>query len=168
MKALSIKEPWISLIANGEKTIETRTWRTAYRGRLLLVGSKRPEGEFSGMAACTAKIIDCRLMNREDAEAAKCPYIPGLYAWVLEDVKKLEEPFPVKGSLGIYEIGLYEYGGDWRITSDPILQCMGCSHWQVKRGTLEEFCDHPLGRLEIPCPVFDKQVGNRQFATRRR
>jgi len=112
MKALSIKEPWISKIANGKKTIETRTWRTAYRGRILLVGSKQPKGVYSGLAVCTAKIVDCRLMNKEDAEAACCPYVPGLYAWMLEDVIKLEDPFPVKGSLGIYEIGLYEYGGD--------------------------------------------------------
>ena len=167
MKALSIKEPWISLIANGEKTIETRTWRTAYRGRILLVGSKKPVGKFSGLAACTAKIVDCRLMNKGDAEAAKCPYIPGLYAWMLEDVKKLESPFPVKGSLGIYEIaGMFEYGC-FTLTDDPIIQCMQCSHWQVRRGTLEELCDHPEGVLEIPCPVFDHQIGNRQFAKRR-
>ena len=112
MKALSIKEPWISLIADGEKTIETRTWRTAYRGRLLLVGSKQPPGRYAGLAACTAKIVDCRLMNKADAEAARCPYIPGLYAWILDDVRKLDKPFPVKGALGIYDIvGMFEYEG---------------------------------------------------------
>jgi hypothetical protein len=39
LKALSIKEPWITLIAEGRKTIETRVWATSYRGPLLLVGS---------------------------------------------------------------------------------------------------------------------------------
>lgn len=31
VKALSVKEPWASLIASGQKTIETRRWRTSYR-----------------------------------------------------------------------------------------------------------------------------------------
>lgn len=44
MKAISIKEPWLSLIFNGEKVYETRTWLTKYRGPLLLVGSKAPAG----------------------------------------------------------------------------------------------------------------------------
>ncbi len=36
MKALSIKQPWAHYIASGQKTIETRTWETKYRGPLLI------------------------------------------------------------------------------------------------------------------------------------
>lgn len=32
VKVLSLKEPWASLIAFGPKRIETRSWRTRYRG----------------------------------------------------------------------------------------------------------------------------------------
>lgn len=32
MKVLSIKEPYATLIANGDKLIETRSWKTNYRG----------------------------------------------------------------------------------------------------------------------------------------
>lgn len=32
MKVLTIRQPWATLIALGEKQIETRSWRTAYRG----------------------------------------------------------------------------------------------------------------------------------------
>lgn len=36
MKAISIKQPWASLIAHGIKDIENRSWRTNYRGRVLI------------------------------------------------------------------------------------------------------------------------------------
>ena len=37
MKALTVYQPWASLIALGEKKIETRSWPTNYRGPLALV-----------------------------------------------------------------------------------------------------------------------------------
>lgn len=47
MKALTIRQPWASLIAAGVKTIETRSWSTRYRGPLAIhAGAHRPtEGE---------------------------------------------------------------------------------------------------------------------------
>lgn len=36
MKALSIKQPWASLIAHGIKDIENRTWKTNFRGRIFI------------------------------------------------------------------------------------------------------------------------------------
>jgi len=36
MKALSLTQPWASLIAIGAKRIETRSWETRYRGRLAI------------------------------------------------------------------------------------------------------------------------------------
>ena len=39
MKALSIKQPWASLIAHGIKDIENRTWATKYRGKVLIHAS---------------------------------------------------------------------------------------------------------------------------------
>lgn len=43
MKALTLHQPWASLIALGAKTIETRSWSTPYRGRLAVhAGAKRP------------------------------------------------------------------------------------------------------------------------------
>ncbi|NLE60710.1 MAG: ASCH domain-containing protein, partial [Planctomycetes bacterium] len=41
MKALSLWEPWASLMRCGAKTIETRSWYTSYRGPLLICGAKR-------------------------------------------------------------------------------------------------------------------------------
>lgn len=44
MKALSIKQPWASLIAKGIKDIENRTWRTKFRGRIYVHASVKSAG----------------------------------------------------------------------------------------------------------------------------
>lgn len=43
MKAITIIQPWASLIALGEKKIETRSWKTCYRGPLLIHAGKKIE-----------------------------------------------------------------------------------------------------------------------------
>jgi len=113
IKAVSIKQPWASLIVEGTKTIETRKWATKYRGPLLLVSSKQVDRygpancvrgpQPLGMALAVANLVDCRIMKRSDEEAACCQEYPGAYAWVLEDVKPIE-PFPVKGQLSLYDV----------------------------------------------------------------
>lgn len=40
IKAISLWEPWASLIRTGAKTYETRSWKTAYRGPLLICAAK--------------------------------------------------------------------------------------------------------------------------------
>jgi hypothetical protein len=40
MKTLSLTQPWATLMALGEKHIETRSWSTNYRGQLLIHASK--------------------------------------------------------------------------------------------------------------------------------
>ena len=43
MKALTVRQPWASLIAAGVKTIETRSWSSEYRGPLAIhAGKHRP------------------------------------------------------------------------------------------------------------------------------
>lgn len=41
MKALSIKQPWASLIAHGIKNVENRTWKTKFRGRIYIHASAK-------------------------------------------------------------------------------------------------------------------------------
>lgn len=36
MKALTIKEPWATLIIDGYKKYEFRSWKTKYRGKILI------------------------------------------------------------------------------------------------------------------------------------
>lgn len=40
MKALTLTEPWASLVAIGAKRIETRSWKTSYRGQLAIHSAK--------------------------------------------------------------------------------------------------------------------------------
>lgn len=93
------------MIAQGEKTIETRTWRTAYRGKLLIVSSRAPRIEPVGCALAIGNLVDCRPMTQTDEEAARCQVYPGAYAWVLSNIRKVR-PFPVKGKLGLYDVEL--------------------------------------------------------------
>ncbi|MFN6572358.1 ASCH domain-containing protein [Dendronalium sp. ChiSLP03b] len=41
MKAISLWQPWASLIAMGLKQYETRSWRTNYQGPLLICSAQR-------------------------------------------------------------------------------------------------------------------------------
>ncbi len=103
MKAISIKEPWASLINSGKKTIETRAWKTKYRGTLLLCCSKEPVGNLSGLAFVICDLVEIRLMKIEDEYLAGCAMYPGAYSWVLKNVKPIT-PFAVKGQLGLFEV----------------------------------------------------------------
>lgn len=40
MKAITLWQPWASLIATGAKTFETRSWKTNYRGPLVICSAK--------------------------------------------------------------------------------------------------------------------------------
>src|SRR5690349_22770127 len=45
MKAISLWQPWASLVSIGAKKIETRSWATAYRGPLAIHAAKKWTGE---------------------------------------------------------------------------------------------------------------------------
>ncbi len=106
MKALSIKQPWADRIILGQKTIETRYWPTKHRGKLLIVSSKLPKAEWAGCALGVVDLVDCRKMTPQDEAAAMCECLPGLYAWVFENVVAIAAPFPVRGRLRLYDVEL--------------------------------------------------------------
>lgn len=127
MKVLSIIEPWATLIKEGKKVIETRSWKTSYRGELYIHASskkiKRSDAHTSellklipnipmgyGNIICKCRLVDCVYMDQEflgkiqkDKQEFLCgEYSLGRYAWVLEDVEILENPIPAKGHLNIW------------------------------------------------------------------
>ena len=104
MKAISLHQPWASLIAEREKTIETRFWYTHYRGDLLIVSTKKPKwGNLPlGKALAIVDLYECRPMERKDEKAARCAF-EGQWAWLLRNIRPIE-PFSVKGSQGFYEV----------------------------------------------------------------
>lgn len=45
MKAISLTQPWASLVALGEKLIETRSWYTRHRGQIAIHAAKGFPGD---------------------------------------------------------------------------------------------------------------------------
>ncbi len=90
MKALSIKSPWAEMIRSGEKTIEFRTWKTSYRGPLLICCSKNPRSEFSGNALCVVDLVDIHHDGKR-------------YNWIIKNPQAIK-PFPVQGKLNLFDV----------------------------------------------------------------
>lgn len=123
MKALTITEPYASLIRDGVKHIETRSWKTRYRGPILVHASGKAiprayrentdlmelvADTHPGCILCKARLVDCIEMTDDwiatlsETERICGFYSPGRYGWVLEDIEPVE-PVPVKGKLGLWE-----------------------------------------------------------------
>lgn len=49
MKALTLTQPWATLVAIGAKRIETRSWSTSYRGLIAIHASKGFPGDLQCM-----------------------------------------------------------------------------------------------------------------------
>jgi hypothetical protein len=107
-KALSIKQPYANWIADKKKTLEVRSWRTHYRGPLVICSSQSPANSESkdlplGKTICKVELVDVRPMKRKDVKAAMCPYNPESYVWELKVIKRVRSR-PVKGKLGIFNL----------------------------------------------------------------
>ena len=105
MKAISLHQPWASMIARGIKDIETRTWSTEYRGELLICSTKKPyiPNYPLGMALCIVQLVHCRPMALVDQERACCPMRKELWSWFFTHRRTID-PFPVIGRQGFYEV----------------------------------------------------------------
>lgn len=111
MRAISIRQPWASLIDQGDKSIEVRSWPTKYRGPLTICASATQDPEQPDLpvacALCVVDLVDCRPMTEEDADAACCDFSPDHYSWVLSNIRQFPEPLPqVKGRLGLFDLPL--------------------------------------------------------------
>jgi hypothetical protein len=128
IKALSLWQPWATAIALGKKRYETRSWKTSYRGRLLICSAKKPldevalhtssfviKGVFNpelfplGVSICTCDLMDC-LQITEDLiystnrnERVLGYWGIGRYAWKLENVVPVA-PIPIKGYQGLFTV----------------------------------------------------------------
>jgi len=79
MHALSIKQPWATLVVHGLKTIEVRRWPTPRRGRILIHAARIPDERSKGWDALPKQLkdeakliggfigavdlVDCRIYN---------------------------------------------------------------------------------------------------------
>lgn len=116
MKALTLKQPHASRVADRSKPLEIRGWATKHRGPMLICAGGNVDWEAEeregkaidpslprGVALCVVELVDCRPMRFEDEAAARCPWRPGLKAWVLQNVRAVK-PFRVKGQLGTFDV----------------------------------------------------------------
>ncbi|MEP6911795.1 MAG: ASCH domain-containing protein [bacterium] len=112
-KALSVRQPWASLIVSGLKTIEIRSWPTSYRGPLYIPAAKtldemgmnrfQLESPPTGALLGTVKVVKVELFTSElwdelaDKHLDNGAFLPGLYAWHLEDARFLPQPISYRG-----------------------------------------------------------------------
>ncbi|MBQ9537312.1 MAG: ASCH domain-containing protein [Desulfovibrionaceae bacterium] len=117
MKAISIRQPWATLIALKYKTIELRTWRPKYRGDLLICASlgdiilPTPERDIApgGFALAIAELYEVRPTQPADLGPSLEPKhatfknIKNDFAWLLRNIRPVQ-PFHVRGKLSIYSV----------------------------------------------------------------
>lgn len=123
MKALTIKQPAASLIIQGDKKYEFRSWKTKYRGSILIHAGKGidkasvirlkeylPKELPSGSIIGTVDIIDCIQITPEFKEQLvienKDIYVRasiGEYAWKLENVVMFDKQIEAKGKLSLWD-----------------------------------------------------------------
>ena len=116
LDAISIKQPWASMIADGRKTIEARTWTTPARKGVLLCSSASPAIYPAGFAIAVIDIVECRPFVRADEDAACIAHIPNMYAWVIANVRRIN-PIPAKGRLGFFRVEIGPKGQEPRIVA---------------------------------------------------
>ena len=122
MKAITLYQPWASLVALGEKRIETRGWATKYRGPLLIHSSKKANTEMCdqavlydclqrlgnikyplGVVLAISNLVECieitpKLIDGLSVqEISFGDYTIGRFAWILEDIHQLKIPVKAKG-----------------------------------------------------------------------
>lgn len=115
MKALSIHPQYAMAIFAGEKTVEIRSWKTSYRGDLLICSTaKKMKDTIPGHAICVVTLEDVVPFGKEHlkgamATKADLPYLEDQYAWILTNVRYIR-PIPLKGKLSLWEYnGPIEY-----------------------------------------------------------
>lgn len=125
MKVITIKQPFASLIAAGLKEYEFRTWKTSYRGEILIHAGKSVDKEAMrrfesfgleyplGCILAKATLIDC--VNVDDAlrqtlREKNAPVYWGTtedsnwqgYGFQLANIQPVS-PIFTKGMLGLWE-----------------------------------------------------------------
>lgn len=108
MKALTLSPDWAMLVFQGEKTVEFRTWKTDYRGDIVICSSaKKMSGCISGHALMVANLSDIVPFSRKHLDAAAMDAMPDQkgFAWVFDNFRMLY-PVPVKGRLGLFDVDI--------------------------------------------------------------
>jgi hypothetical protein len=129
LTAITLHQPWASLIAAGHKVYETRDWPTTHRGSIAIHAGRKPKSKqelrehdkvvtsfddllteecsYSSIIAI-AEMTDCILMTEEfisqqtETELRCGGWQVGRYAFKLENVRAIE-PVPATGKQGLWK-----------------------------------------------------------------
>jgi hypothetical protein len=134
MKAISLWQPWASLMEVGAKTIETRSWSTKYRGELAICASKRagyfPEDHWgayqsalmphygrdgvvsatflpSGKVLGVVDLVEIFSTNEWAPQVSEFPfgdYSENRFGWITKNLRRLKSPAPVIGRQGLFNL----------------------------------------------------------------
>jgi hypothetical protein len=131
MWAITIMQPWATLIASGARKYDIRTWGTHRRGAVLIHAgvtyrdlqrelamspafacllrehaASRLANEFPrGVLLGTADLTDCLLADQVDpAELALGAFRPGRWAWRFDNARLLPSPIPLRRRQGFFEV----------------------------------------------------------------
>lgn len=124
MKIITLKQPWATLVANGIKKYEFRTWKTNYRGELLIHAGKGIDKEAMSKFAhldlkypqskilAKVTIVDCielsSSMNekiiKENEVVYGNKYDRTGYAWVIDNAAIINHDAEISGKLGLWNI----------------------------------------------------------------
>jgi len=128
MKAISLWQPWASLMALGLKKNETRNWGTYYRGPLYIHAAKKVIGwpsptiqaVFDGIAfqpsdlplgclVCKVDLIDCKKIFMHNCtgepERGFGDYTPGRFMWITDNLETFN-PIPYRGRQRLFDIDI--------------------------------------------------------------
>jgi hypothetical protein len=114
MKCLTVRQPWAAAIMAGRKPVENRTWRTHYRGPLLIHAGKRrswageafPDGtrvpaqQVFGALLGIIDLVDCVRVE----ECRDNPWASGPWCWVVENPRPFAEPIPYRGRQLLFDV----------------------------------------------------------------
>ena len=93
MKALSVRGDFIMDMIAGKKKIEYRTWKTNYRGPILMCSTaKKVAGAAPGYAICVVNLKSIQYFPLE-----------GFYHWNIE-LANVIKPIHVKGQLKLFNV----------------------------------------------------------------
>ena len=126
MRVITLTQPWATLVAEGLKKYEFRSWKYSYRGELLIHAGKGIDEEamkkFENLnlkypqsrIVAKVRILDCIELNDEinkkiisDNELVYGHrYDRTGYAWKLELIEKMNNNKEISGKQGIWNIKL--------------------------------------------------------------
>ena len=127
MKVLTLKQPWATLVAEDIKKYEFRSWKTKYRGKILIHAGagidKKDMKKFENLKLdfpskriiAIVEIEDCLelddKLNKEIISQNNIAYGEKYrdgYAWKIGNVKKINYDKEINGKLGLWNIDIKE------------------------------------------------------------